>query len=192
MVFPRITDTTFKAIETRYKGYRFRSRLEARWAVFLDSLGLDWAYEPEGYETSEGLYLPDFFVKGGNGNRGPWIEVKGTDPRDSEIKKLCDVCNATTAYGLVVVGPPEVEIDGSRTRWLSIHKEGFPDGNEDCNPIWDSWWVEHGWERRVGRVSGADELLGIWNLAAQHARAARFEHGEAPRLPNWVHMPLLG
>lgn len=29
-----------KAIETRYKGYRFRSRLEARWAVFFDALGL--------------------------------------------------------------------------------------------------------------------------------------------------------
>lgn len=24
-----------KAIETEYKGYRFRSRLEARWAVFF-------------------------------------------------------------------------------------------------------------------------------------------------------------
>jgi hypothetical protein len=26
-----------KAIETHYKGYRFRSRLEARWAVFFDT-----------------------------------------------------------------------------------------------------------------------------------------------------------
>jgi len=25
-----------KAIETQYRGYRFRSRLEARWAVFFD------------------------------------------------------------------------------------------------------------------------------------------------------------
>ena len=28
------------AIETKYKGYRFRSRLEARWAVFFDALGI--------------------------------------------------------------------------------------------------------------------------------------------------------
>lgn len=27
-----------KAIDTVYKGYRFRSRLEARWAVFFDAL----------------------------------------------------------------------------------------------------------------------------------------------------------
>ena len=29
-----------KAIETVYKGYRFRSRLEARWAVFFDACGV--------------------------------------------------------------------------------------------------------------------------------------------------------
>jgi hypothetical protein len=49
-----------KAIETRYKGYRFRSRLEARWAVFFDALELRWDYEPEGFETNAGNYLPDF------------------------------------------------------------------------------------------------------------------------------------
>ena len=32
-----------KAIPTEYKGYRFRSRLEARWAVFFDACGADWA-----------------------------------------------------------------------------------------------------------------------------------------------------
>ena len=39
-----------KAIETMYKGYHFRSRLEARWAVFFDTLGIPWKYENEGYE----------------------------------------------------------------------------------------------------------------------------------------------
>jgi hypothetical protein len=29
-----------KAIETLYRGYRFRSRTEARWAVFFDGVGL--------------------------------------------------------------------------------------------------------------------------------------------------------
>lgn len=38
-----------KAIETEYKGYRFRSRPEARWAVFFDACGVKWDYEPEGY-----------------------------------------------------------------------------------------------------------------------------------------------
>lgn len=29
-----------KAIETEYDGHRFRSRLEARWAVFFNAVGL--------------------------------------------------------------------------------------------------------------------------------------------------------
>lgn len=39
-------------IETIYKGYRFRSRLEARWAVYLDACGADWEYEPEGLSST--------------------------------------------------------------------------------------------------------------------------------------------
>ena len=51
-----------KAIETEYNGYGFRSRLEARWAVFFDTLGIRYEYEPEGFVLSNGeQYLPDFF-----------------------------------------------------------------------------------------------------------------------------------
>ena len=52
-----------KAIETIYNGRRYRSRLEARWAVFFDSLGIRFEYEPEGFVLSNGMaYLPDFFL----------------------------------------------------------------------------------------------------------------------------------
>ena len=52
-----------KAIQTRYKGYHFRSRLEARWAVFFDAMGWNWEYEPEGFDLGNGLYyLPDFKI----------------------------------------------------------------------------------------------------------------------------------
>lgn len=54
---------TIKAIETHYKGYRFRSRLEARWAVFFDALPKTrwtWRYETEGYDMYGIRYLPDF------------------------------------------------------------------------------------------------------------------------------------
>lgn len=74
-----------KAIETIYNGYRFRSRLEARWAVFFDALGIEYDYEPEGFELDNGMrYLPDFKVKC-YGTRGDYegrpfdlyVEVKG-------------------------------------------------------------------------------------------------------------------
>jgi hypothetical protein len=52
-----------KPIETVYKGYRFRSRLEARWACFFDAMGFGWTYEPEGFVLADGTrYLPDFLI----------------------------------------------------------------------------------------------------------------------------------
>lgn len=51
-------------IETRYKGYRFRSRLEARWAVFFDHCKQNWIYEHEGFTLLSGAYLPDFYFPG--------------------------------------------------------------------------------------------------------------------------------
>ncbi|MFA5567585.1 MAG: hypothetical protein WC972_02955 [Trueperaceae bacterium] len=62
-----------KAIQTRYKGYHFRSRLEARWAVMLDHLGLEWEYEVEGFEFPNGVkYLPDFWLPSSN----VFLEIK--------------------------------------------------------------------------------------------------------------------
>lgn len=62
-----------KAIQTRYKGHHFRSRLEARWAVFLDHLGVPWEYEVEGYELPNGVkYLPDFWLP----DNGVFLEIK--------------------------------------------------------------------------------------------------------------------
>lgn len=62
-----------RAIETHYAGCRFRSRLEARWAVVLDAMGLRWQYEPEGFELDGGVrYLPDFYLP----DREMWLEIK--------------------------------------------------------------------------------------------------------------------
>ena len=49
-----------EAIETSYRGRYFRSRLEARWAVFFDLIGLPWEYEMVGMQVGEWRYLPDF------------------------------------------------------------------------------------------------------------------------------------
>jgi len=52
-----------KAIETEYKGILFRSRLEARWAIFFDSFKLDWVYEPDCFILSNNQkYTPDFYL----------------------------------------------------------------------------------------------------------------------------------
>lgn len=64
-----------RPIETWYAGVRFRSRLEARWAVFFTRLGLDWEHEPQGFMVGPGgneWYLPDFHLP----RLGLYLEVK--------------------------------------------------------------------------------------------------------------------
>lgn len=73
-----------KAIETSYKGYRFRSRLEARWAVFFDALGVPWEYEKEGFDLDGVWYLPDFWLP----QQQLWVEIKPTIPNAEDQEKF--------------------------------------------------------------------------------------------------------
>ena len=84
-----------KAIETCYKGYRFRSRLEARWAVFFDALGLEWQYEAEGYDLDGDWYLPDFYFP-----KQKWfIEIKAGEATDHESALMsCLIDNINESY----------------------------------------------------------------------------------------------
>jgi len=97
-----------KAIETQYKGYRFRSRLEARWAVFFDALGIKWEYEPEGFEYQEEnetfRYLPDFYLP----ELSAWAEIKPDTPDDYNRRKhLAFVLNEQSNLFINLVGTPE-------------------------------------------------------------------------------------
>jgi hypothetical protein len=90
-----------KIIETIYNGNRFRSRLEARWAVFFDALGVPYEYEKEGYNLDEaGCYLPDFWLPQQQG----WVEIKGPEPTDSDALKACALAYGTKEPVFVFVG----------------------------------------------------------------------------------------
>lgn len=87
-----------KAIPTTYRGIDFRSRLEARWAQFFDAIGVCYEFEPEGYETSAGRYLPDFwlpFVRLRGVHLGVFFEVKPASPTVGEASKaIALVCGS--------------------------------------------------------------------------------------------------
>jgi len=86
------------AIETKYAGVVFRSRLEARWAHFFDALGVTWHYEPQPYTWHDDEagrrfnYLPDFWVEGWQIGGEPfdlWVEVKGgTEALAEDLPKI--------------------------------------------------------------------------------------------------------
>ena len=102
---------TIKPIETEYKGYKFRSRLEARWAVFFDACGVKWEYEPEGFDLGDGLYyLPDFLLHDvvcrynqGNELMNLWVEVKG-EMTPEDAFKIYKFRNPILVFGNVPDG----------------------------------------------------------------------------------------
>lgn len=105
---------TITAIETRYAGCRFRSRLEARWAVFFDHLGLKWEYEPQGYVVNGKPYLPDFLLP----DLGTSVEVKG-DPERLDLALLADAMDAQDwAFTLILGAIPNYGVADVPTHTL--------------------------------------------------------------------------
>lgn len=91
-----------QAIETRYAGHHFRSRLEARWAVFFNALGIKWEYEPQGYTVGRNKipYLPDFYLP----ELKAVVEVKG-DAERLDLNLLADFLDGSRdAHTVLVLG----------------------------------------------------------------------------------------
>ena len=128
---------TIPAIETHYHGCRFRSRQEARWAVFLDHLDIPWEYEPQGYVVDGVPYLPDFLIYPGT-DLATWFEVKGQFPAGEELAKAAGLARGTGIRTLLYFGPVEQPAPGlSRiTTW----DEYFGEAAYQLQ-----WHNEHGW-----------------------------------------------
>ncbi len=96
-----------KAIETLYGGYKFRSRLEARWAVFMDALNVPYEYEIEGFTFDDGSrYLPDFWLP----KLGIWLEIKPTAPTDEEMRLFHLLTKGTGKNGVIIAGSPQLPV----------------------------------------------------------------------------------
>jgi hypothetical protein len=187
-------------IPTRYKGYHFRSRLEARWAVFFDALGLKWQYEVEGFTLPSGTrYLPDFCVQGPGGYRY-WYEVKPqgveSDPKFDEFKRVVETLPNGAA--VLLAGDPvhAMRVSGMEPCprcGLFKHHEVYKIGYEsavNCHPC-DATTPDGGGHPYERGIFGFDvrphkgsvlvdvgiQTLHLWSCltAANAARSARFE-----------------
>lgn len=94
-----------KAIETIYNDYRFRSRLEARWAIFFDELKIKYQYELEGFELPNGMrYLPDFYIE----SMDLFVEIKPSidSISNEEIDKMISFSIEGGKNLLLITGEP--------------------------------------------------------------------------------------
>ncbi len=172
----RVRDQRIKPIETRYGGYRFRSRLEARWAVFFDTLGITYDYEPEGYDLGElGYYLPDFWLP----QVRMWAEVK-SGPFTPEEEEKCEALAKGTGYVCLMLDGVPAE----RNYWayeFGYGAEREPEMMDYVLSEGHEYWKTEGrfytctgeGEREI--VDLSREGYSCPGVAA--ARRARFEHG---------------
>jgi hypothetical protein len=190
-----------KAIETVYKGYRFRSRLEARWAVFFDALAVPYEYESEGFDLGRDWYLPDFWLP----TWDTWVEIK---PQDAGIKRPADLLRrlgeATGKVGTLLCGP----LWPRETIIMRIFDADYPDELRDLYGVVTKHRFFAGCRKCDGYCLVVDdEEIGLygWGDVGPHtcrdhdswpvlsetasdrvyaaylaARQARFEHDETP------------
>lgn len=92
----------YDPLTIQYGGYRMRSKLEAKWAVFLDYLQIEFQYEPRVYSLEGNLgYLPDFYLP----EQDVFLEVKPDkelSPRDAKKIQLFSL-DKTIKPNLVVL-----------------------------------------------------------------------------------------
>lgn len=200
--------TAIKAIETVYAGHRFRSRLEARWAVFFDAMGISWQYEAQGYELADRLgvldttgtisYLPDFWLP----EFELHAEVKGS-LNDDELARTLTLAAALSSptggcgggHDSLILGPiPEANRRSHFPYRLHLHK-----GDLIATPFWANLTYQphgecpafndnanmiaadtgHIWITPQELLDGYYDKVGDrWAEAYRVARSARFEHGE--------------
>jgi len=172
------------AIETEYDGHRFRSRLEARWAVFFNAVGLTYEYEIEGFEMDGTRYLPDFYIP----NLNRWFEIKGKPLSLGEIKKCEEFCRRLDNENIkfsVLIGSPNLcavrigDFSGILEYVWEWPSEKYPDNYRIQAP---KELIEEEYYSRF--------MKGLWvvpdrteeevAVAAIAAGKARFEFGEKP------------
>ena len=187
------------AIETEYKGYKFRSRLEARWAVFFDAMGVKWIYEPEGFKmyTDEfpllpdgSYYLPDFYLP----ESDTWVEVKGA-VHNKDVDKLMKLYRDGNLrnFNIVMVGDIPDDTDDI-VSWIYNRypaADTFINGFTDfpylpcvCPTCGKFGFQFDGRGARICRHDDNDKGYTADDpeirVAYKAARQARFEHGEKP------------
>jgi len=134
---PQPTASFATAIETRYHGILYRSRSEARWAVFFDSFQVPFFYEPETYkfvlsETKTVFYLPDFWLP----VQDCFIEVKGPSPNTEEQTKAKLLAKATNKKVYIFWGGMPSVTPAGQTRYDG---GGTPDAQRLGNSVTSAW-----------------------------------------------------
>jgi len=168
---------TIQAIPTHYANHKFKSRTEARWAVFFDSMKIRWEYEPEGVVLPDGTwYLCDFWLP----DLKVWAEVKPEEITDAEWTKAEELHRVSDFSVLMLNGAPW-------PKWYGATDHRGPNEGDVCgdypwpnrqhfcwgkNIIW--WGFGDEWEDLEGTIPSEPIVREDWEDAMAYARAFDF------------------
>lgn len=135
-----------QSIPTKYNGVNFRSRLEARWAVFFDTLGIQYFYEHEGYQLPSGWYLPDFWLP----TFKTWIEIKPKKRWEDrqqwriDIQKIRELAIATKNISIIQHGDLIAPCSSVSDEFWASTSVVYADGSGDAEnvAVVSYWWCE--------------------------------------------------
>lgn len=179
-----------QAIETRFDGHLFRSRTEARWAVFFKEMGWKYQYEVEGYDLDGLRYLPDFFIA----ELDCWFEVKSEKPETNFLAKPAALVGISKKPCLIGIGPPhESKYNMAYLYYDTINNEADIVRVSHLNgpPLRFAFRTQKNTENVVLCLDGQDYCFhpphhlwpaaegGVWDAFAA-ASGARFEFGAQP------------
>ena len=182
-----------RAIDTIYNDRRFRSRLEARWAVFFDEMSLPYLYEPEGFQLGEIRYLPDFslpngirFADEGKHRQNIWIEIKpNAQLDDSDRQKITQFVKQTGYSLLLIAGEPGEEAslrfityDHQKGAWNASDVKWIELANQELGLLnLEDLRQQVGDDTRtiLNQLSHAQRVLSAFSAAKQ----ARFDHTDS-------------
>lgn len=128
--------TSIKSIRTIYRGTRYRSKLEADWARFLDAMDIEKLYEPEGRYVGPDdatFIFCDFYLPELNA----WFEVKGVWTKEELLKfsQFADWVHQEDKNSHVFAGGPGGLVG------LIVPADGSEEGNivEACFGVCTKW-----------------------------------------------------
>jgi hypothetical protein len=183
-----------------------RSRLEAHVAAKFDVLGIEWSYEPEGYDLDGIWYLPDFWLP----KIRTIVEVKGNLVAEDALEKphrlsamLFADCQDDWSADLpivVVISEPWVRAEGDNDGFFVLTGSSCSDEAAQgvCHSCGASWFYDHcgTWTCRAchkGDGRGNNIMGSMCRPCALASESEHRRHSEAhekaARAPRWVVHP---
>lgn len=143
----------YRPIDTKFGGRNYRSRLEARWAVFFQEMGYHFEYEPEGMDIDGTWYLPDFrlMLRLDDSSREypVWAEVKPNGFDQYERHKCFLLSAARNETVFMLDGFPDFRAYEVYQTWNAPAGEScimpclLPCLQTDMKVIWGTYSNEH-------------------------------------------------